>query len=96
MSQFGKKITPALKAKAAIEAIKGDKTNAELGAQFGVHSKTIQIWKRKVLDNAPVIFSDHHNKKEQDDELLTDELYKQIGQLKVEVDWLKKKSGVIC
>ena len=82
------------KARVAREALKEGKTIAELSGQFGVHPNQISHWKRQLLDAAPEIFScrPEQSRKEHDD--LTDRLYRQVGQLQVELDWLKKKSGL--
>ena len=84
----------AFKAKVALEAIKGEKTAAELASAYGVHVSQITRWKKRVMESLPDVFSDKHEKNRADAEKLQEELYKQIGQLKVEVDWLKKKSGL--
>jgi len=83
----------AFKAKVALAAAKGDKTIAELAGEYQVHPNQITQWKKQLLESLPEIFSRRRDrdKRRQDD--LTDRLYQQIGQLKVELDWLKKKSG---
>lgn len=85
----------ALKAKAALEALKGEKTIAQLSSQFGVHPNQIGKWKKELLERLPEIFSSKWRKEHKTDEELVEELYKQIGQLKVELDWLKKKSQLL-
>lgn len=80
------------KAKVALEAIKGLKTANELAAEYGVHPTQIAQWKKQVLDELPDLFSTRRGKKEKADEAFTAALYQEIGQLKVELDWLKKKS----
>ena len=85
----------ALKAKVALEALKGEKTIAQLSSQFGVHPNQIGKWKKELLERLPEIFSSKWRKEHKTDEELVEELYKQIGQLKVELDWLKKKSQLL-
>jgi len=85
----------ALKAKVALEALKGEKTIAQLSSQFGVHPNQIGKWKKDLLARLPEIFSSKWRKEHKTDEELVEELYKQIGQLKVELDWLKKKSQLL-
>ena len=81
------------KVKVALAAAKGQKTIAELSQEYKVHSTQIVQWKKQLMDSLPEIFSVRRKKEQQEQELLTNELYQQIGQLKVELDWLKKKSG---
>jgi transposase-like protein len=82
----------AVKAKVALEAVKGEKTIAQLASEYGVHPNQIGQWKKKLLKELPGIFSDKRERQERGREELESELYRQIGQLKVEVEWLKKKS----
>jgi putative transposase len=79
------------KAKVALEAIKGQKTLNELAALHAVHPNQITNWKKQVLDEIPAIFSNRRAHDKQSEEELQAHLYQQIGQLKVELDWLKKK-----
>jgi len=81
------------KVKVSLAAAKGQKTIAELAKEYQVHPTQIVQWKKQLMDSLPEIFSVRRKKEEQEQELLTNELYQQIGQLKVELDWLKKKSG---
>ncbi len=82
------------KAKVVIEALKEQKTLAELSSQFGVHAMVISKWKKQAGEILTKGYSDKRQLKEKDDNELIQELYRQIGRLKVEVDFLKKKMGI--
>ena len=84
----------AFKAKVALAAIKGDKTIAELASEYEVHPNQITQWKKKLLKSSSEAFSRSRQRDKQKQDELTEYLYQQIGQLKVEIDWLKKKSGL--
>lgn len=86
---------PAFKARVALEAIKEQKTIAELSSGFGVHSSQITKWKHQALVGLEAVFSEKAAKQEIRNDELIQSLYQQIGQLKVESDWLKKKIGII-
>lgn len=90
-----KKHSAAFKAKVALEAIKENRTSAELSSAYGVHTTMITRWKRQVLEHLPEVFSDKAKRKDKNNEELLASLYQQIGQLKVELDWLKKKSELL-
>ncbi len=84
----------AHKAKIAIEAVRGQRTVAELAQAFNVHPSMIAGWKKHLQENASVLFERGAvSKAERAEEQLRDALYQQIGQLKMELEWLKKKSG---
>lgn len=86
----------ALKAKVALEAVKGEKTIAQIASEFKVHPNMVRKWRKQLLEMLPDLFSDHRKKKDKEDrDELEAELYRQIGQLKVELDWLKKKSQLL-
>jgi transposase len=80
------------KAQVALAAIKSEDTIAELSSKFEVHRAQIIRWKQEAVAALPNFFSSQKDRKNEDNQKLIDELYKQIGQLKVENDWLKKKS----
>jgi transposase-like protein len=90
MTQQRKRYSAELKAKVALEAIKGHKTANEIASAYGVHPTQIAQWKKQVLDELPHFFSAHQGQREKADEALIAALYQEIGQLKVELDWLKK------
>jgi len=85
----------AFKARVALEALREEKTMAQLSSEYGVHVNQIRLWRQKLVDELPSLFSDRRRKKEREGEELLSELYQQIGQLKVELEWLKKKSQVL-
>jgi transposase len=89
-----KKYSSDFKAKVALEAIKGQKTLNEISSEYGVHTTQITQWKKQVLDELPQIFGRPAAERAKNEEALIASLYQQIGQLKVEVDFLKKKSGL--
>ena len=95
MERLRKKHPPSFKAKVALEAIKEQKTSAELASQYQVHPAQIRNWKSVVIKGMMDLFSDKRKDKERDKDTLISELYRQIGQQKVDLDWLKKKSGLI-
>ena len=93
MKRSTRKFEAAFKARVALEAIKGQKTIAEISSAFGIHSTQIAKWKSLALAELPSIFSGPRTQLAVADTALIDSLYQQIGQQKVELDWLKKKSG---
>jgi transposase-like protein len=82
----------AFKAQVALEAVKGQQTLNELASEFGVHPVQIAQWKRQLLDASAGIFENGSaSRREREQEHLAEQLYQEIGQLKMEVDWLRKK-----
>ena len=81
------------KAKVAVEALKGHKTTNELASEFEVHPTQINIWKKQLLEGSKQLFSGKNEKDVESLEKEREKLYTQIGQLAVELDWLKKKTG---
>jgi transposase len=90
MNNKRKKYSPEFKAKVALAAIKNEETASELAARFGVHPTMIHNWKRSLLDGAAEVF-DKGQKSQKHDGAKVDELYKQIGKLKVANDFLSAK-----
>ena len=90
-----KRYSATLKAKVALEAIKGQKTSNEIAAEYGVHPSQITQWKKQALDGLPDVFSTRASEQAKSEEALIARLYQQIGQLKVQLDWLEKKSKAI-
>lgn len=95
MKTLRSKHSPAFKAKVAIEALKEDKTSAEIASHYQVHPTQIRHWKSTLNQGVVELFTDNRQRQDRDKDKLIEELYQQIGQLKVELDWLKKKSGLI-
>jgi putative transposase len=83
----------AFKAQVALAAVRGDRTVNELAAQFGVHPTLIHDWKKQLLAGAATIFEGSSRLPAADGESKQAELYEQIGRLKVELDWVKKKAA---
>jgi transposase-like protein len=93
MASSPKKSSSDFKVKVALEAIKGQKTINEISSAYGVHPTQITQWKRQVLDEFPQIFTRSGSERAKKDEALIASFYQQIDQLKVELDFLNKKSG---
>ena len=91
MTKTRKRYSSEFKAKVALEAIKNQKTLTELSNQFQLHSNQIIRWKKQLLDEAQNIFSIKPNNSQQKQQELEAQLYQQIGELAVELNWLKKK-----
>jgi transposase-like protein len=89
-----KQYSGEFKSKVALEAIKGMKTINELASEYSLHPTQINQWKKQVLEELPQLFSSRREHRQKEQEALTANLYQQIGQLKVELDWMKKKSGI--
>ena len=87
------KYTSRIKAQVALAAIKGEHTANEIASTFQVHPAMVSAWKKQLLQNLQRIFEEPSNKGNHADVLLRDQLYQQIGRLKMELEWLKKKSG---
>ncbi len=82
----------AFKAKVALAAVRGDKTTAQLASEFEVHAGQVAAWKKQLLDQVAELFEDGRRKRAEEPQAPEPELYEQIGRLKMEVEWLKKKS----
>ena len=91
MSVKRKRRTAKFKFEVALEAAKGQKTVAELASEHQLHPSQISQWKRQLLDDGERLFRNEASRQERDQALLETELYEQIGRLKMELEWLKKK-----
>ena len=90
MRRQRKTYSTELKVKIALEAIKGQRTVNQIALHYGVHPNQVSQWKRQALEELPQVFAGRRSREAQDEEALRAQLYQQIGQLKVELDWLKK------
>ena len=95
MKQQRKKHSGEFKAKVAVEAIKGERTLNELAGHFEIHPTQVVQWKQRLLAGASDVFTGGPERDTAQEELLRDRLYQQIGQMKVELDWLKKKHELL-
>jgi transposase-like protein len=95
MTTTRKQYSPKFKAKVAVEAIRGERTLGQLASQFHVHPVQIGQWRKTALEQMADLFLDGRKSKRSGAEVETDALYEEIGRLKVELDWLKKKVGLL-
>jgi len=95
MSRKRKQYNAEFKAKVALAAIRGEKTIAELGAQYDLYPAQVNTWKRELMENASELFDKDKSagKTKSDAKAENDELYRQIGKLKVERDFLAERSA---
>jgi transposase-like protein len=93
MTKARRKFTAGFKAKVAIAAIQGQKTVNEIAGDFGVHPNQVTAWKKQLLENVAFAFGEGTKRSEKSIDAERDQLFRQIGQLQVENDWLKKKTG---
>lgn len=88
-----KKYPPAFKARVALEALKEEKTIAQISAEYEVHGNLISKWKKQLKENIVEVFNGK-NSNDPETDRQTDNLYKEIGRLQVQNEWLKKKLGL--
>jgi len=96
MRRQRKKHSGAFKAKVALEAVKGERTLNELAGQFEVHPSQVVQWKQRLIAGAGELFNGGVERDAAQEAELRDRLYQEIGQLKVELDWLKKKHELLA
>jgi transposase-like protein len=92
MSRKRRVFSASFKAKVALAAIRGDKSTAELASKFAVHTSQVTAWKKQLLEQAADLFEDGRRKCHEP-VVKDEELFAQIGRLKMEIEWLKKKSA---
>ena len=93
MARKRRRLSAEFKAKVALDAVRAQKTVAQLASEHKVHGNQISQWKKQLLEALPEVFGRRREQDAVQQQELVNELYQQIGQLKVELDWLKKKSG---
>ena len=93
MKRSRKKHSPEFKAKVALDAVRGEKTIAELAMQYELHTHQMHAWKKELLDNAKAVFDRAQPKGDQLSDQSVSQLFEQIGKLKVENDFLARKLG---
>ena len=91
MTGTRKRYSASFKARVALEAAKQTKTLAELSSRYQVHSVQISQWKKQLLDGIESLFRDGRRRDRDESQAIQAELYEQIGRLKMELEWLKKK-----
>ncbi len=95
MTTTRKQYSPKFKAKVALEAIRGERTLNQLASQFDVHPVQIAHWRKAAIGQLEELFIDGRKRKQPDGEVEKEALYEEIGRLKMELDWLKKKVGLL-
>jgi transposase-like protein len=95
MGKKRKRHSVAFKIKVVLTALKGEKTIAQIASQYEIHPAQIVTWKKQILERLPEVFERKTKKSKYEEGKEKEELYKKIGQLQVEVDWLKKKSEML-
>lgn len=96
MKKQRKQHSPAFKAKVAMEAVKAERTLNELASQFELHPTQVVQWKKRLVEGASELFSGRIDRDAAQESELRDRLYQEIGQMKVELDWLKKKHELLA
>lgn len=90
-----KKFEPAIKARVALEALKGEKTLAQLSSEYGVHATQVTQWKQELIRRSAELFAKPDNSMAKQHGELTDKLHKTIGEITMENNWLKKKLNLL-
>ena len=93
MARKRRSFNGAFKAKVALAACRGEKTTAQLAAEYAVHAGQVAAWKKQLLEGAAGLFEDGRGQRAVEDAASEQELFEQIGRLKMENEWLKKKAA---
>ena len=90
-----KKHEPAIKARVALEAIKGEKTAAQISSEYGVHTTQVTQWKQELIQRSADLFAKPDNSLARQHEDTVDKLHKTIGEITMENNWIKKKLQIL-
>jgi transposase-like protein len=95
MTQKRRQYNGQFKFKVALEAVKGVKTTNQIASEYGLHPNQVSGWKKQLLEAGPDVFQRQSNRQEREQASQETELYEQIGRLKMELEWLKKKVAIV-
>ena len=95
MARQRRQYTTEFKFQVALDAVRGTKTVSQLASEYGVHPTQVSDWKHQLLDGGPKVFAQQPTRQARDAAKMETELYEQIGRLKMELEWLKKKAASI-
>jgi len=93
MTKKRRRFSSEFKFRVALEAAKGQQTISELASKHSLHPNQVSQWKRQLLESGADVFSQNGNKEQREQQAVQTELYEQIGRLKMELEWVKKKSA---
>jgi transposase-like protein len=93
MTKTRRRFSSEFKFRVALEAAKGQQTLGELASKHSLHPNQISQWKRQLLESGADVFSQNSSKEQREQQAVQTELYEQIGRLKMELEWVKKKSA---
>jgi transposase-like protein len=94
MGKQRKQYSGEFKARVALEAIKGQRTVSEIASRYSVHPHQVSQWKKQAIEQMAESLGDRRARRDKSEDELKAQLYQEIGQLKVELDWLKKRVGL--
>lgn len=94
MTRKRRRYSSDFKFRVALEAARGQRTLSELSSEYSVHPNQISQWKRQLLENGADVFNQNGADRSRDQKAIQTELYEQIGRLKMELEWIKKKSAL--
>lgn len=93
MTKTRRRFSAEFKFRVALEAAKGQRTVSELAGEYSIHPNQISQWKRQLLEGGADVFNQNGSQAQREQQAVQTELYEQIGRLKMELEWVKKKSA---